>query len=203
MSVPAPEPLGVDTSIGTDPSAGFTTGTTPAGLESTQAPWLDQGSLFETVDAKDFADAFGPKPTSFAKTVKTVAKGNGTLRQNVVQYAKQFLGMYYKWGGSNPNTSFDCSGFTQYVLKKFGVSLPRVSFQQANYGQRISYKSAQAGDLIAWDNSTRNNGADHIALYLGGGKIMEFYRTGKPSRIRSLGSRENFVAVRIKYPGER
>ena len=118
-------------------------------------------------------------------------------------------GVEYGWGvkvtsDTPPNVidSIDCSGFVKYVYGHFGVQLPRVSFQQANAGQRIDRGQALPGDIISWDNSSRNNGADHVAMYIGGGKIMEFYASGKPSRIRQLGKNENYAVTRIKLPGE-
>lgn len=165
---------------------------------------LDSPTMpLEAASFDQFQGAFKEAPISFADTLKDGWDGSTTSgggREDVVKYAKKFLGMTYTWGGSNPNTSFDCSGFTQYVLGKFGVRLPRVSFQQANYGQRTSIASLKAGDLVAWDNSSRNNGADHIALYIGNGRIMEFYSRGKPSRIRRLGKNEGAWGVKINYP---
>lgn len=199
--VPMPPSLGVDTSL--TPQSTLVTGqpTGLAGIDSTanDNPWGE--TMFSVPSAEEFTATFPKGSSKFADVPNQSA--NGSLRGDVVAYAKQFLGMQYKWGGSNPNTSFDCSGFVQYVLKHFGVSAPRVSFQQARFGKEIALSQAQPGDLIAWDNSSRNDGADHIALYIGNGKIMEFYRTGKPSRIRQLGSKENYWAVQIKYPGER
>lgn len=209
MTESMPESLGVDTSLAGNKLLDNSTGVAGVDSKASAPPWLDQSILFSVPTQQDFQSVFPKGSSNFAGGVTTtdnVATGNvkdSQLRSSVVQYAKQFLGMQYRWGGSNPNTSFDCSGFTQYVLKHFGVNLPRVSFQQANYSTRTSLNGARAGDLIAWDNSTRNNGADHIALYLGNGQIMEFYRTGKPSRIRQLGKNENFWAVHITYPGER
>lgn len=109
-------------------------------------------------------------------------------RNNIVNYAEQFKGMWYKWGGSNPSTSFDCSGLVQYVYKKFGLSLPRISAQQAMVGRRTSIQNLKPGDLVAWDDSSRNVGADHIAIYIGNGQIMEAPHTGAQLRIRSLGN---------------
>lgn len=123
------------------------------------------------------------------------------LRAQIVSYAKQFTGVPYSWGGTGPS-GFDCSGLTQYVARKFGVALPRVSYQQANYGKRVSIRGLSPGDLVAWDNSSRNNGADHIALYIGNGMIIEAPRPGKNVRIRRLGSNEGAWGVRLKYPGE-
>lgn len=128
--------------------------------------------------------------------------GASGSRGALVKYAKQFLGMQYKWGGSNPSTSFDCSGFVQYVTGKYGVKLPRVSYAQVNSGKHIALNKLQPGDIVGWDNSSRNNGADHVALYIGNGQIMEFYKTGKPSRIRKLGSNEGAIGVHLNYKGD-
>lgn len=199
-----PQPLGVDTSISQTGSPGdLGSAQVAPGLDSSAAPWLDPAVLLPTVSPDEFAASLGGMPMAFTGGSKAVAAGDTSLRGDVVKYAKQFLGMQYRWGGSNPQSSFDCSGFVQYVLKHFGVNAPRVSFQQARFGRQVSVGQARAGDLIAWDNSSRNNGADHIALYLGNGQIMEFYRTGKPSRIRTLGKKEKYWAVAIDYPGER
>lgn len=189
--------LGVDTSL--DTSTGFEQ-TGAAGIDTPAAPWLDPAVMMPQVTSDQFQQVQSEAPLQFS-TVDP-GTGNKAVRQQMVDYAKQYLGMQYHWGGSNPNTSFDCSGFIQWVYKKFGVNLPRVSFQQANYGQRVTRDQAMVGDIVSWDNSSRNNGADHVALYLGNGKIMEFYSSGKPSRIRSLGAKENYAVTRIKLRGE-
>jgi cell wall-associated NlpC family hydrolase len=85
----------------------------------------------------------------------------------------------------------------QFVYKRLGVDLPRVSNQQASSGQRISLSQLRKGDLVAWDNSARNKGADHIAIYLGNGRIAEAPRPGVPLRVRSLGSGEGAWGVRV------
>jgi len=199
MSLPQPEPLGIDTDM-----SGVGSGT------MIDAPDVDD--LMPTASFENFRSnldtgtlsGFRAQMAGLQGDTKTTAStgggGNATgTRAEVVEYAKKFLGMTYAWGGSNPSTSFDCSGFTQYVLGKFGVHLPRISYQQANYGKRTALNNLQAGDLVAWDNSSRNNGADHIALYIGGGQIMEFSRPGKPSRIRKLGHNEGAWGVAINY----
>jgi cell wall-associated NlpC family hydrolase len=107
-----------------------------------------------------------------------------------------FVGTPYVWGGTSPR-GFDCSGFVQYVYKQIGVELPRVSNQQADTGRRISLSALKAGDLVAWDNSSRNRGADHIAIYLGRGRIAEAPRPGVELRIRRLGSNEGAWGVRV------
>ena len=83
---------------------------------------------------------------------------------DVVNYAMQFVGKPYVWGGKDPNTGADCSGFTSYVYAHFGISIPSFSGAQRSCGQEVSYASAQAGDLICY--------AGHVAIYMGGGKIV-------------------------------
>ena len=83
---------------------------------------------------------------------------------DVVNYAMQFVGKPYVWGGKDPNTGEDCSGFTSYVYAHFGISIPSFSGAQRSCGQEVSYANAQAGDLICY--------AGHVAIYMGGGKIV-------------------------------
>lgn len=172
------------------------------GIDAPAPAWLDPANLMPVVSEEEFKAATAGKPVSFTTGQRQVSTGSGSVRDQVVNYAKKFLGTPYVWGGNTPR-GFDCSGFTKYVLGNFGVNLPRVSFQQANYGVRLKNLSeARPGDLIAWDNSSRNNGADHIAIYLGNGYIAESPRAGVPNRVRKLGRKENFWAVKIRYPGE-
>lgn len=114
-------------------------------------------------------------------------KGVDNTDNAIVDFAKQFVGTPYVWGGTNLQEGVDCSGFLQSVFKEFGINLPRVSFQQAAAGDRIGLDKLKPGDLVAWDNSSRNNGADHIALYIGNGQIIEAARPGTNVRIRKLG----------------
>lgn len=138
---------------------------------------------------EDYADAAGTG-------MRLGQKGVDGWRKGVVEYAKQFVGTPYVWGGTSPD-GFDCSGLLQYVFKDFGINLPRVSYQQANYGKRISLDKLKPGDLVSWDNSSRNNGADHIAIYAGNGQIIEAARPGTNVRVRRLDPNEDAWGVRI------
>lgn len=124
------------------------------------------------------------------------SKGVDGWRAAVVEMARQYIGDPYVWGGSQPG-GFDCSGLIQYVYGKAGINLPRVSYQQANSGTRVALNTLRPGDLVAWDNSSRNNGADHIAIYIGDGQIIESPRPGIGVRIRKLGHSEGAWGVRI------
>lgn len=99
-------------------------------------------------------------------------------RQNLVNYALQFVGGRYKAGGNDPHTGADCSGFTRYVMQHgAGVSLNRSSGSQATQGRTISANEMQPGDLIFYGNGSRVN---HVAMYIGNGQIVHAstYSTG-------------------------
>jgi cell wall-associated NlpC family hydrolase len=114
------------------------------------------------------------------------AGAGGAGNSSLVEYAKKFLGTPYKWGGTTPS-GFDCSGFTQYVFKAFGINLPRVSYQQGNGGSAVSKNNLKPGDLVFWDNSSRNVGADHLGIYIGDGKYIHEPQPGESVKISSLG----------------
>lgn len=120
---------------------------------------------------------------------------DGTVRgQDVVTEAKKYLGLPYVWGGTDPEKGLDCSGLVQLVYKNLGYDLPRVSNQQATAGRPVaSMAEAQPGDLIAWDNSSRNKGVDHIAIYIGDGKMIEAPRTGLDVRIIDVPSTPDVI----------
>lgn len=118
-------------------------------------------------------------------------------RKAVIEYAKTAIGQPYVWGGSNLTSGVDCSGLLYAAFAKAGFNIPRVSYQQANYGTRVGVDALRPGDLYAWDNSSRNPGADHIALYLGNGQILEAAKPGTVVRIRTLGPDEGGWGVQM------
>jgi len=102
---------------------------------------------------------------------KSSRRGGGSSK--VIRTAKRYLGTRYVWGAQGPNR-FDCSGFTQYVIRKSkGVRLPRVSRKQAYYGKYVSRSNLRAGDLIFFDTSRRRRGyVNHVGIYIGGSKFI-------------------------------
>lgn len=117
--------------------------------------------------------------------------------KKLLDYAKKFLGTPYVWGGTTPN-GFDCSGFTQYVYRQFGIELPRISYQQGNMGPKVGIANLQPGDLVFWDNSSRNVGADHVEIFMGfdsQGRAMVIGAPapGKSVRIRTLSKNEGSI----------
>ena len=91
-------------------------------------------------------------------------------RQDVVSYALQFVGNRYVYGGLDPNTGVDCSGFTRYVMQHAaGITLSHSSRAQAGEGRAISFDEIKPGDLIFYGGS---NYINHVALYIGNGQIV-------------------------------
>ena len=120
--------------------------------------------------------------------------GSGVTGADVVSEAKKYIGLPYVWGGTDPQKGVDCSGLVQCVYKSLGYDLPRVSADQARAGRPVaSMAEAQPGDLIAWDNSSRNNGVDHIAIYAGNGKMIEAPRTGLDVRLVDVPSTPDVI----------
>ena len=92
------------------------------------------------------------------------------LRSEIVTNALQFVGNRYKYGGTNPNTGVDCSGFTSYVMRHAaGVELPHSSGGQSRMGRVVSSSEMRPGDIISYGSGKRIN---HVALYIGDGKII-------------------------------
>ena len=98
--------------------------------------------------------------------------------QKIMDEALKFLGWKYVFGGSNPDTSFDCSGLTQWCYKKVGIHLPRTAQEQYDITQHISIEQAKAGDLVFF-HSTYNAGTyvTHVGIYVGN---MQMYNAGDP-----------------------
>ena len=118
----------------------------------------DYGNSEESDDS-GYAGSETTTDTASSTTTSSCSGGS-----SVVDYAKQFVGNPYVWGGTSLTSGADCSGFVQSVYNNFGVSLPRTSYEQQNAGREVSYSEAQPGDLICYGG--------HVAIYMGNGKIV-------------------------------
>ena len=113
--------------------------------------------------------------------------GGSITGQAVVDYACQFIGNPYVWGGTSLTDGADCSGFVQSVYAHFGVSLPRTTYEMVNSGYAVSYEEALPGDLILY--------AGHVGLYMGDGTIVNAMNEADGIGICSA-TYTNIIAVR-------
>lgn len=100
--------------------------------------------------------------TAGGRSVKSI--GGTEFGRNVADYALQFVGNPYVYGGTSLTGGTDCSGYTQSVYRHFGVSIPRTSGEQAGFGREIPYEEMEPGDLVCYSG--------HVAMYIGGGRIV-------------------------------
>ena len=91
--------------------------------------------------------------------------------QQIVDYAKNYLGCKYVYGGSGPNT-FDCSGFTMYVYQKFGVTLSHSARAQSKVGTAVEKENLQLGDLVFFKDYETMDGIGHCGIYIGDGNFI-------------------------------
>ena len=107
---------------------------------------------------------------------------------SVVDYATQFVGNPYVWGGTSLTNGADCSGFVQSVYANFGISLPRTSYEQQYAGTEVSYADAQPGDLICYGG--------HVAIYMGNGRIVHASNSVDGIKISDNAAYRTIVSVR-------
>lgn len=110
---------------------------------------------------------------------------SGTTGAEVVEYAKQYLGYKYVSGGASPVSGFDCSGFTQYIYKHFGISLNRSSTAQIENGVAVEKSDLQPGDLVIFNNNA-NTAIGHVGIYIGDGNFIHASNPSDGVKITTL-----------------
>ena len=120
-----------------------------------------------------------------------IGSGDGS---SIASYALQFVGNPYVYGGSSLTHGTDCSGFSQAVFRKFGISLPRTSGEQSTVGKKISVSSARAGDLIFY---ARNGHVNHVAICIGGGRVVHASNPSTGITTSNINYRTPYCARRI------
>ena len=132
--------------------------------------------------------------TAITMTELLYGQGVSDVRVDLCQYAKEFLGNPYVWGGTSLTNGTDCSGFVLSVYKKFGISLPHYSGSQANCGTTIKLSEAQPGDLIFYGKGSTIN---HVAIYIGSGQVIHASNPKTGIRISNATYRTPLKVVRI------
>jgi hypothetical protein len=132
---------------------------------------------------------------------REIERGIGSadrLRESIIQTAKSFLGVPYRWGGSSEKDGFDCSGLTSAVYHLHGLRLPRSSGEQWEAGTSVSTGRLERGDLVFFATSGGRK-ISHVGIFIGDGKFIHAPRSGGEIRIDSLSG--NYFAYR--YVGAR
>ena len=137
----------------------------------------EYGNVIDTANTVD--------PSEYESSSSSSSSGSGS---SVVNYATQFVGNPYVWGGTSLTDGADCSGFVQSVYKNFGVDLPRTSYEQQNAGTEVSYEDAQPGDLICYGG--------HVAIYMGDGKIVHASNAKDGIKISDNAAYRTILSVR-------
>lgn len=133
--------------------------------------------------------------TAITMTELRYGSGVSDVRVELCEYAKQFVGNPYVWGGTSLTNGADCSGFVLSVFKKFGVTLSHHSGSQAKEGTKISFSEIQAGDLVFYANSSGT--INHVAIYIGNGQVVHASSPKSGIKISKYNYRTPVKYVRI------
>ena len=120
-------------------------------------------------------------------------KGVTDIQMEICEFARQFVGNPYRWGGTSLTKGADCSGFTLSVYANYGVSLPHSSKAQANCGTRIDLSELQPGDLVFYGGKNIH----HVAMYIGNGQVVHAQSTNTGIVVSSMNYNTPTRAVRI------
>ena len=127
--------------------------------------------------------------------------GKGDLRKDLVQTASGFLGVPYRWGGTDREDGFDCSGLTMVCYRLNGLDLPRVSRSQFRKGRPVAKADLKPGDLVFFATHGGRR-VSHVGIYIGQGKFIHAPRTGKTVRVARLSNpyfERTFVGARSYF----
>ena len=155
--------------------------------------YLDDEEVFVSAQYVEVDAQLG---TAITMTELFYGQGVSDVRVDLCQYAKEFLGNPYVWGGTSLTKGADCSGYVLSIFKKYGISLPHSSVAQAGSGTAIKVSEAQPGDLIFYGNGRSIN---HVAIYIGGGQVIHASNPKTGIRISNVSYRSPVKAVRILH----
>ena len=144
----------------------------------------------------EFVDVDLSLKTAMTLTEARYGVGVSDVRMAVADFALQYVGNRYVWGGTSLTNGVDCSGFTMQVMKQFGVSLSHSSRAQVNEGTRISESELKPGDLIFYGKGKTIN---HVAIYIGGGQIVHASNKRDGIKISNYTYRTPLAFTRVIY----
>ena len=143
---------------------------TEAETESSEKTEDKEEADAEEAEAEADSDEDEAEEEEAVEEIEAAIEVENDLRSEIVTYALRFVGNRYKYGGTNPNTGVDCSGFTSYVMRHAAsVELPHSSGGQSRMGRVVSSSEMRPGDIICYGSGKKIN---HVALYIGNGQIV-------------------------------
>jgi len=113
-----------------------------------------------------------------------------TKEDEILETAKEYLGVEYVWAANGPY-AFDCSGYTKYVFKQNGITIPRYSGNQANVGMKVSFDELQEGDLVFFDTTKKfHKRVNHVGIYIGNNQFIHASSAKKRVTITSFSEKK-------------
>ena len=143
----------------------------------------------------DYVEIEEKLPTAITMTELLYGVGVSDVRVELVEYAKQFLGNPYVWGGESLTKGVDCSGFVLCIYKKYGIKLPHYSVAQSECGTKISTSELQPGDLIFYANSSGT--INHVGIYIGNSQVIHASNPKSGIKISTYNYRTPVKCVRL------
>lgn len=163
---------------------------------------LEEGDEWVKIDidgevgyvAAEYVDVTSELKTALTITEALYGEGVTDVRVSICEFAKQYVGNAYVWGGISLTKGADCSGFVLSVYKNFGVSLPHSSRAQANCGTRIAVGDVKPGDLLFYGSGSY---ISHVAMYIGNGMVVHASSPTQGIIISNMYYRTPVCATRI------
>ena len=160
--------------------------------EKTREARVQAQTLSALDHAKEKSITTNSNNTPDSTISKLSASNTSSLRSKLVEYALQFKGNPYVWGGTSLTNGADCSGFTQSVFRDNGISILRTSRSQATGGRKVSTDNMKPGDLIFYDS---NGTINHVGIYIGDGKLLSVSNPESGIRIVNYNYRQPYKVV--------